>query len=295
MLSFRNTRKAVFSPGVDSDYFDGLSLTINPPELTAAYSQRNAWWLAELSRVIYRLSVSESGLVRPDRVTVLQNAGLREILFVSKNETQVAVISGGAFHVVAYRGTESVQDWMKNANVVPAKWDGAGHVHAGWRNALNDAWSALLPTLQSITTPVFYTGHSLGAAIAVLAAARIDAAHRPLAVYTYGGPRCGDETFARAHPLRERIYRVVNNRDRVPTLPPGYAHVGDLLYITSDKRLLRNPATDVISRDKHKDDDTHSFPRDLLPEFLADHAPVNYVAWMQRFADANWVRKFGGA
>ena len=294
MLKFQNTTRAVFSPGGDSDYFDGLSLTRNPPELTAAYSQRNAWWLAELSRVIYRLSAVEGMVVRPDRRTVLKNAGLTEVLFISRNETQVSVISGGAFHAVAFRGTESLQDWLKDANVVPRPWEGPGLVHSGFQAALNDVWKELNAVLQTLRTPVFYTGHSLGAAIAVLAAARVDAAHRPLAVYTFGGPRCGDDTFRDAHPLRRAIYRVVNNRDVVPRVPPGYEHVGELLYITSDKRLLRQPAGSTVITDQVKDDDTHSLLKDRVPEQITDHAPVNYVAWMQRFADANWVRRFGG-
>ena len=52
MLDFHNTRKAVFSPGTDSIYFDGLTLAATPLQLTQRFVQTNAWWLAELSRVI---------------------------------------------------------------------------------------------------------------------------------------------------------------------------------------------------------------------------------------------------
>jgi triacylglycerol lipase len=287
MLEFRNTREAVFSPGLDSDYFDQLTLAAAPLQNTHDYVQSNAWWLAELSRVIYRESVGEGDVVRPDRPTVLQNAGLEEVLFITAESTQAAIIKVGDVHVLTFRGTVGLEDWIRNIDIrFDDDWGGPGRAHKGFVGALNEVWKdEIHPKLREIEGPIFYTGHSLGAALAILAAARIEEDRRPLAVYTYGGPRCGDDVFAREHPLRDRIHRVVNNRDTVPRIPPLYKHTGVLHYITSDKRLLTNPSESDIDRDFDKDDDTHSiFHGDLLPERLTDHAPVNYVAWMQRFA-----------
>lgn len=284
MLDFQNTVQAVFSPGLDANYFDGLTLTATPPALTSAFVETNAWWLAELSRVIYRHSAGEDGMVRPDRRTVLQSAGLDETLFVSNGPTQAAIVSGGSFHALVFRGTENVQDWVRNAEILLAPWEGPGRVHAGFLRALDEVWAELHPVLQGIETPIFYTGHSLGGAIAVLAAARIDAEKRPLAVYTFGAPRCGDERFAQDHPLRQQTYRVVNNRDVVPLVPPHCKHTGELHYITTDHRFVTNPRRSELWLDQLKDDDTFRLLRDLVPEQLTDHAPVNYVAWMQRFS-----------
>ena len=287
MLEIRNTRQAVFSPGADSNYFDQLTLAAAPLQNTSAYDPKNAWWLAELSRVIYRESVTENAEVRMDRRTVLQNAGHEEVMFADGESTEAAIIRVGEFHVLTFRGTVGLEDWLRNIDVRPDDWDGPGRAHKGFVGALNEVWERkkLHAKLREITTPIFYTGHSLGAALAVLAAARIDADRRPVAVYTYGGPRCGDATFAQQHPLRDRIHRVVNNRDLVPRVPPGYAHTGELHYITSDHRLLTNPASTDIDRDHDRDDKTHELWRgDFLPEPITDHAPQNYVAWMQRFA-----------
>jgi triacylglycerol lipase len=276
--------KAVFAPGLDTDYFDGLTLAATPPQLTSAFAQANAWWLAELSRVIYRRSTGEDGMVLPDRRTVLANAGLTETLFVSKGPTQAGIISAGAFHALVFRGTEDLQDWLRNAETLLVSWDGPGKVHKGFLRALDEVWTTIHPVLQKIEGPIFYTGHSLGAAIAVLAAARIEAARRPLAVYTFGSPRCGNKVFAKQHPLRDRTYRVVNNRDIVPLMPPLAEHLGELHYITSDKRFVTNPKMGEMFLDRLKDDDTHELLRDGVPELITDHAPANYVAWMQRFA-----------
>ena len=296
MLEFQNTRKAVFEPGAGSNYFDGLSLALVPFQITGAYVQTNAWWLAELSRVIYRLSATESGVVLPDRATVLQNAGLREKRFFDrKKSTQAALVEGPGFHVLAFRGTIGLRDWVEDAKVKLDPFADGQKVHHGFNEALNEVWSEVEPELRTIATPLFFTGHSLGAALATLAGARATA-NLPLAVYAFGSPRVGNKKFAQAYPAR--LYRVVNNRDLVATVPPEslhYAHAGELHYVTSDKRLLTNPSSKERLFDALRDDDTFSlFKQDVIPEQIADHAPVNYVAWMQRFADPNWVSRFGG-
>ena len=281
MLKIRNTPQAVLWPGSDSDYFDQLTLADVPLQDTDQYDPKNAWWLAELSRVIYRQSVAENDKVLPDRVTVLQNAGHEEVAFVRGSSTEAAIIRVGGFHVLTFRGTRELMDWVRNLEMWPEKWDGPGRVHTGFVRALDEVWEKLQPALSAISGPVFYTGHSLGGALAILAAARIPAR----AVYTYGGPRCGDDAFAAQHPLRERIHRVVNNRDVVTRVPPGYEHTGTLHYITSTGTMLTNPSKDVVGDDRDVDDETHAFLKgDLVPESFADHAPVNYVAWMQRLA-----------
>lgn len=281
MLEIRNTRQAVFAPGADSDYFDQLTLADAPLQDTGQYDQKNAWWLAELSRVIYRESVVENDKVLPDRVTVLQNAGHQEVKFARGRSSEAAIIKVGDFHVLAFRGTEELADWLRNVDVRPDQWDGPGRAHKGFVGALNEVWPELLPALQAISGPIFYTGHSLGGALAILAAVRFP----PRAVYTFGGPRCGDDDFAKQHPLREHIHRVVNNRDVVPRVPPGYEHTGTLHYITSKGTMLTNPSRNEVGEDHEVDDQSHELLKgDFLPESFADHAPVNYVAWMQRLA-----------
>jgi predicted lipase len=74
--------------------------------------------------------------------------------------------------------------------------------------------------------PWWFTGHSLGAALATLAARRFG---RALALYTYGSPKVGDAAFV-AQVARSVVthYRFVNHRDiatRFPHLAP-FEHAG---------------------------------------------------------------------
>ncbi|WP_437980327.1 lipase family protein [Sorangium sp. So ce117] len=86
---------------------------------------------------------------------------------------------------------------------------------------------------------LYITGHSLGAALAVIAAALIETDDQLTGlrsalrgVYTYGQPMVGDSTFATEfdEKLGKKLFRHVYSRDIVPRMPPltvdRYVHFG---------------------------------------------------------------------
>ncbi|MDQ1353310.1 MAG: triacylglycerol lipase [Acidobacteriota bacterium] len=91
----------------------------------------------------------------------------------------------------------------------------------------------------------FITGHSLGGALAILAAATIGTIIHPdkgidgsIQMYNFGGPRLGNKSFKDAYdPQLPYSYRVTNLADACPIVPPeeipdkipleyDYTHVG---------------------------------------------------------------------
>ncbi|KAK3897416.1 Alpha/Beta hydrolase protein, partial [Staphylotrichum tortipilum] len=106
----------------------------------------------------------------------------------------------------------------------------SSRVHAGVRAAL-----AAHPAY-----PVVVTGHSLGGAVATLAAAHLRADDGvPADLYTYGSPRVGNLEFAKfvsdqAEDVGGANYRVTHTDDPVPRLPPisfNYRHVSPEYWI----------------------------------------------------------------
>jgi predicted lipase len=84
---------------------------------------------------------------------------------------------------------------------------------------------------------VIFTGHSLGGAIANLAAFDFANArhHRSFRLYTFGQPRVGDEKYANAVSTAiSNHFRVVHKKDIVPHKPAyfffSYRHAGSEVW-----------------------------------------------------------------
>ena len=271
-MEFDNSWRAVSDPGHATDYFKPA-----PSEPLAAvsdYRAVNAWWLAELCRLVYRGAAAV-------RRRALAGVGLEERRFFDRKGTQCALVAAGdRLAALVFRGTDGPLDWRTNAKTVLAPWPPGGRVHAGFRAALDDVWDELDAALDELASPVLYAGHSLGGALATLAAGR----RPPLAAYTFGGPRVGDEAFA-ATLEGIPVYRVVNRKDAVTRSPPAavgplrFRHAGEPRPIAlgagapGARRQGRPP---LPGRRRWYDP----------PARLCDHAPVNYVACLERLARA---------
>jgi hypothetical protein len=123
--------------------------------------------------------------------------------------------------VLAFRGTlppadtGSLADWLEDLDASPVTDPAyAGLVHAGFRDGLAGLWPLLAPP----PGPLFITGHSMGGALAQMAAYRLGP--RSPVVVTFAAPRCGDATFAAALGIAAQVIRYENQGDIVPTVPP---------------------------------------------------------------------------
>ena len=143
---------------------------------------------------------------------------------------------------VSFRGTQDVIDWQHNLDTLYEPYvfvKGAGDVHMGFRSiykTLRDSIGAGLEAACQGCDHLFVTGHSLGAALAVLSAPDLAANMPPRMIpnlITFAGPRAGLLIFH--HFFNQRIpicYRVVATHDVVPRVPlfvPPllmYEHVG---------------------------------------------------------------------
>lgn len=153
------------------------------------------------------------------------------------------VLSSPQANIIVYRGTQLSKEWLQNfqARLIPAAPESQfrypGKAHEGFVQVYRDLAQ---PTLQALATldptvPCYFTGHSLGAAVALLAG--MDAAlqfgdrRQQLHIYTYGCPRVGDPTFAAASTtLTPNNYRIINLADAFTLVPPinigEYVHTG---------------------------------------------------------------------
>lgn len=295
----------------------------------------NAWWLAEASFAAYD-TFDPTGHGQIDLGPLLATGF--SVTPGAVNDTQFLAIENTEFLIVAFRGTRlegfsipflntrgfdaNWGDIVTDARFLPAVMESDVFVHEGFLKAfreIEDQFRAVVERALSNRLPVWFCGHSLGAALATLAAYTYREHAKGL--YTFGSPRVGNGRFVNAL-IRSlpNIHRFIHHRDVVTTVPPeglpisfdvsawlnifnrlhdhqpvGYAHVGQLKFITGQKTWeikdgegardsLTALAADAFAHAKEVADvlthgfsitDPGSWP--ILFDVVADHSPIYYT------------------
>ena len=274
------------------------------PHHRQAYSDRTAWLMACLSELAYlRFNPIFAGggkekllkrlvtLVHSDQHALL-NQFIDQMVYDHEAEkqklidelghlnmslietfdqqgTQAILVRCDRFIVLAFRGTEptEIRDLISDGNIATTPCDHEGKVHTGF----SDAYEAVSEQIQTAlnrddlaSQPLLITGHSLGGALATLAAKRLTHQAGIAACYTFGSPRVGNSAWVGQ--MRTPVYRIVNAADFVTILPPsgvlisalggviqfvpkfgaqmkkwvssfgGYLHCGNMRYLTNCRR-----------------------------------------------------------
>ena len=276
------SKTAVFKPGKVA-----LPVGAERPERpvlsggAGGYDPATACWMMILSWAIYHPYGGAGG-----RAQLLDEEDWEEFAFLSVEGIDCAMVraadSGAdSWTVVVFQGTTEIRQWGFNVDVLPRKWSGEGLVHSGFSKALDLVWDHLEPRLERAGGPVLFCGHSLGGALATLAAARW-AGGRPAGeaagtAYTFGAPRVGNARFSAACG-RLNLWRVVLGDDLVPQLPFSlsalpeklhYRHAGEEVLLWSEERTPKAP---ILSGKELE----AALKEGLPPQALVHHAPVNY-------------------
>jgi triacylglycerol lipase len=244
---------------------------------TARYQGENAVALSHAARLAYNEAAECAALAAQWKFARCR--------FIDRRETQCLVMADHSAIVVAFRGTEpgKLRDWMSDLDTQFV--DGPfGRVHCGFKLALSHVWdelNACVAEFQDQGQSLWLTGHSLGAALATLAAARWREADKPVhGLYNFGAPRVGDRAFERSfnQDFGARNFRFVNNTDlvtRVPLRAMGFSHAGTSLCFDDKGKLTADPgAWDAfLNRMQGRIDDLGK----LGPADLKQHSIDQYV------------------
>lgn len=267
---------------------------------------RNAWWLAECALAAYadvRLAapIFEAGALEVVGEGPVIGGGLGG---------QCYVVAGGGAVIVAFRGTQVVKtaharsgnlremvgrvlrDVVTDAQVRLVKWQGraGGMVHQGFARSFLEMEPELservaMARKRHPNARLWITGHSLGGALATLAADRLDEVR---GIHVFGSPRVGDAEFAGG--VRFPGWRFRHHADAVPWVPVeamGYRHIDAGKYLDRNAALTEEPgalsmlwdaalgapealrqAITALSRGEWAA---------LTPKNLVDHAPLVYA------------------
>jgi len=157
--------------------------------------------------------VTELGLLEMELVETFDADGTQAILTTLKGNI-----------ILSFRGTEatSIKDIKADAKAKTTSCESGGNIHSGFKQAFNDVRRSIEDKLKEDdlkNKPLFITGHSLGGALATVAAKKIKHEGGISACYTFGSPRVGDDEWVET--IKTPIYRVVNAADCVTMLPPS--------------------------------------------------------------------------
>jgi len=220
---------------LDYAYFQDAQDFPFEPQATE-FSWVNSWWLSDAAFLAY----TDQAFAQQQTAA----AGLTEFAYFDVNETQCYVANNDEFAIMSCRGTESfsLADWATDFDYTLVPAQNGGNIHQGFKVALDDVWeplSAHVAKLKAEGKSLWFTGHSLGGALAQSAADRIclsTASCEVDGVYTYGSPGTGDQAYA--DDFHAPHYRTVYYNDPVPRLSGslfGYTHnPGEIIYFDYD-------------------------------------------------------------
>ncbi|QFZ21283.1 lipase family protein [Saccharothrix syringae] len=265
-------------------------------QATTGYSLRQAYCMAQAAKLAYQSPAEVEAAAREwgfDRVRHHETTFRPPFPL---EDTQGYTVAGDRMIITAFRGTEpkKIQDWLSDATTPP--WPGPanrGFVHYGFGEALQSIYPQVrdaITEFRDADQTIWFTGHSLGGALASLAAMRLyfeDPGLLADGVYTFGQPRVCDATLAAAHDeaFRDRTHRFVNNNDVVPLMPPEpvFKHVSAVHHIDANGKVRdrTSPVGGLTDRAKGMTAD----PLAPASDGVRDHLMARYLEALEKNLD----------
>jgi predicted esterase len=169
----------------------------------------------------------QTGVITADQSAIDREtaSGLAKIV-ISEDTKWGVVARKDDVSVIAIRGTDTQHQWLEDFRAIAQPV-----AHGQWwmHQGFDDVWNSISASLQkawdtasAANARVYITGHSLGAAVALITGVQ----HPEAPTWTFAGPA----VFSPVHglPPSANVVRVVNPSDLVPKvpIPPLYQHIG---------------------------------------------------------------------
>ena len=193
------------------------------------------------------------------RTTVVDLQFMKLIKFDKEQDKHIILL--------VFKGSKEAEDWVTNLTSAGTEFMGNTdtHVHKGFQDALKlflktikqnafkiegmtyQLEDKVLPLLNK-NSKIILTGHSLGGAIASLAACYFHdngVESENLEVYTFGTPPLASKAFVDQYAGKFPLYRVVNKFDIIPELSrinKNLFHLGEAIVLPSNNGEVHTPS-----------------------------------------------------
>ena len=253
-----NNNAVCTDDGINCDIVINENLEPPPPREGVLYSPGMAMYCLDIVARVANMygTLWTRGFVIPTGTTVAQS------LIVYPHSTKPVIgkiileISTKRAYII-FRGTQTAQEVKADLHIQQKQTTCCTEDHIRAHSGFVDMYNSLKKDIHRFLgahqdlTEVVVTGHSLGAALAVLCSFDISRSlDKPLLVSTYvfACPRVGNAAFQKAYsPL---CFNIMNHADLIPCLPPSvvpgpsrdtvdtYCHVGQVVMFQDNRESL---------------------------------------------------------
>lgn len=230
-------------------------------------------------------------------------------------DTQVLILSKEShkhqsYIAIIYAGTDDFRTALTDTDILlkpfgpvvngtyPLIPDPNIKVHAGFNNAvftngLYDRVKDVVNNVHQNGYKIYTTGHSLGAADAILTAIALNIEHQyEIQTITFGCPKTGNTYWREFVNSRSSvgIYRVVNGLDLVPRLPGiRFHHVGHTLQLDShDAKAYWLHNGNLELGFKGVPFGWNTLPFALAPAAAIEHMMSHYIRYLEERSVKDW-------
>ena len=217
--------------------------------------------------------------------------GFTDVEFYELDGAQAYRFQNKTDMVIACRGTQpnEFNDIKADLKAVPVVSETVSRVHMGFKKEVDELWPMVLEDLKAPGAKhldVWFTGHSLGAAMTTIMASRCNYDNTMPdidGVFTFGSPRVGWKKYCKS--LNVPHHRWVNNNDivtRVPLAAMGYTHHGEEHYMNAHG-LERKMSGWQRIKDRWRGMKM-GWKSGSIDSF-SDHSMVNYIANLEKIIE----------
>lgn len=183
------------------------------------------------------------------------------------------VLTSKTANMIIFRGTQRTTEWIGDLLLFQKSYEGFANckIHSGFANIYKNLAGQVREIANQLnpSVPCYISGHSLGSALATLAAVdlalKVPKLKQQIRLYTYAGPRVGNPSFAQMHSqMVPNSYRIFNLADSIPLSPPTifrhdvYLHIGQAWsFLTQYGDVLPNHAVDTYRAAINKEAETN--------------------------------------
>lgn len=205
--------------------------------------------------------------------------------------------------ILALRGTDGPADAFTDALIGAGVAGPSGtRVHMGFNRTWNSLRSQIdqrLPGQLLNGATVHCVGHSLGGALATLAADYLQGKGAQVKVYTFGSPRVGMADFSSNFTRRvtpANIFRVYHPADPVPMVP-----LFPFLHVPHGQGAYQLACNDILpiapSAHRMRDSYVKLIDNKTYEALAANGSPTwsdrQIEAWLRRVMNGGWLQNYG--